>query len=191
MCNFRRLFIYLFAACGVFLTSLALAQNGAHFNNAELRREGNRTVAVTLHLNWPQVLHQLLASHMVFKVFLKTYSELPEPQLEREMSKLHTKLTTNAYLTLTSGARVNFKKWQVPNNLALRESLKLSLMLIDMPVNAQAHIDPVRVTAKAQSKNVLTQVQIQLPIEFYPILVHSKNDKFWLTEQIPLAVISF
>lgn len=165
------------------------AQNGAHFNNAELRREGDSTVAVTLYLNWPQVLHQLLAPQMPFKVFLKTYLELPDLQLEREMAILQTKLTTNAYLTLPSGAKVNFKKWQVPSNLALRESFKLSLMLTDMPANAQAHLDPVKVTAEAQSKNALTQAQIQLPKALYPILVNSKNDKFWLTEQIPLAVI--
>ena len=183
--------VYFFAAWGVCLAGQVQAQNAAHFNNAELRREGDSTIAATLHLNWPQVLHQLLAPQMAFKVFLKTYLELPDLQLEREMAKLQINLTTNAYLTLPSGARVNFKKWQLPSNLALRESLTLSLMLIDMPTNAQAHLDPVKVTAEAQSRNALTQVQIKLPKALYPILVNSKNDKFWLTEQIPLAVISF
>jgi hypothetical protein len=169
----------------------AFAQNGGHYNNAELALESPQTIVVTLQLNWPQVLHQLFAPNTPFKVFLKNYSDLSETQLEREVVKLQNNLTTNAYLTLPSGAKVHFKKWQMPSNLALRESLKLSLVLIDMPIQTQSHLDPVKVTAQAQSKIPLTRAQIQLPKAFFPISVRSGDDKFWLTEQIPLAVISF
>jgi len=165
------------------------AQDGAHFNNAELRRESPSHIAVTFHLNWPQVLHQLLAPQMPFRVFLKTYLELAELPLEKEMAKVGARLSDNAYFTLPSGQRVNLRKWQLPGNLALRESLKLSLMLIDMPT--QAHLDPVKVTAEANSKSTLTQVQVQFPRALYPIWVSSQNDKFWLTDQIPFALISF
>ena len=191
MCNLFRSLVFSLTACCLFLAASASAQNGAHYNNAELVLESSKTIAVTLQLNWPQVLHQLLAPNTPFKVFLKNYSELSEIQLEREMVKLGNNLTANAYLTLPSGTRVQFKKWQMPSNIALRESLKLSLVLIDMPIQAQSHLDPVKIKAQAKSKTPLTQAQIQLPKAFFPILVTSGNDKFWLSEQIPLAVISF
>lgn len=179
------------AAWGVFLTGQVQAQNVAHFNSAELRAMGANTIALTLHVNWPQVLHQALAPQMQFRDFLKKYSEYSDIQLGKEMTRLGGSLTRGAYLGLPSGARLNFKEWQFPSIPALRECLKISLMLIDMPTHAQAHLDPVTVSAEAHSKNALAQVQIQLPKALYPILVNSKNDNFWLTEQIPLAVISF
>ncbi len=191
MRNFSKSVLCFFIGCTAYLSGHANAQNGAHFNNAELRREGSNTVALTLYLNWPQVLHQLLAPQMPLRIFLKTYWELPDLPLESEMAKVGVQLTAKAYFTLPSGARVNFKQWQLPDRPSLRESFKLSLMLLDMPAIAQAHLDPVKVTAEAKSKNALTQVQIQLPKVLYPILVHSKNDNFWLTEQIPLAIINF
>ena len=110
MRHFLRPLVYFLAAWGVFLMGPVKAQNGAHFNNAELRRESDSTVAVTLYLNWPQVLHQLLAPQVSFKVFLKTYLELTDLQLEREMAKLGVNLTTHAHLTLPSSAKVNFKQ---------------------------------------------------------------------------------
>ena len=167
------------------------AQDGAHFNNAELKREGASHVAVTLYLNWPQVLHQLLAPQLPFRDFLKTYLALADGPLDKEMAKVVTHLSTQGHLSLPYGAKVNFKKWQLPGHPALRESFKLSLMLLDMPRSTQTHLDPVKVTAEAQSKNKLTQVQLQLPKALYPIKVNSQNDKFWLTEQIPIAVLSF
>lgn len=183
--------VSLIAAWGVFLTGQVQGQNVAHFNSAELRVAGANTIVLTLHVNWPQVLHQALAPQMQFKDFLQKYSEYSDIQLGKEMTRLAGSLTSGAYLGLPSGARLNFKEWQFPSIPSLREYLKISLMLIDMPIHAQAHLDPVTVSAEAHSKNVLAQVQMQLPKALYPILVNSKNDNFWLTEQIPLAIISF
>ena len=177
--------------CVALLAGHVNAQDRAHFNTAELRRESVSTVAVTLYLNWPQALHQLLAPQLTFRVFLETYLKLPELQLEKEMTKAKSYMTANAFFSLPSGARANLRKWQLPANQSLRESFKLSLMLLDMPANAPTHLDPVKISAEVQSKGPLTQVQIQLPKALYPIWVNLKNDKFWLTEQIPLALISF
>jgi len=109
------------------------------------------------------------------------------------MANVVSILTANSNFTLTTGSKVNFKNWQLPNIQALRVSFKLSLMLIDLPpsIQAQAHLDPVKVFSEAQSKSSLNTVQLKLPLAFYPILVNVQNDNFWLTDQIPTAIISF
>jgi hypothetical protein len=186
--NLFVVFVFLALFCG---SSFALEK--AHYNSAELRREGDRKIAVTLYLNLPRVMHQLVSPKQPLKVFLKNYSDLPDKQLEQEMANVVSILTANSNLTLTTGSKVNFKNWQLPDIQALRESFKLSLMLIDLPPNIQAqfHLDPVKVSSEVQSASALNTVQLKLPSAFFPILIRNQNDNFWLTDQIPTAIISF
>jgi hypothetical protein len=48
----------------------------------------------------------------------------------------------------------------------------------------------VPVLAEAHSKTPVSRVQIELSKAFNPIFVKVKSDQFWLTEQIPLAIIN-
>jgi hypothetical protein len=41
-----------------------------------------------------------------------------------------------------------------------------------------------------QSPKPIRQAQLQLPVALYPIEVTIQNDKFWLTSQIPLAMVN-
>jgi hypothetical protein len=47
----------------------------------------------------------------------------------------------------------------------------------------------MNVTSTVQTKHPITRVQLQLPAAMNPILVVFKTDQFWLTDQIPSAII--
>jgi hypothetical protein len=51
-------------------------------------------------------------------------------------------------------------------------------------------LDPVPVQARLQTPKPIRQAQLQLPVALYPIEVTIQNDKFWLTSQIPLAMVN-
>jgi hypothetical protein len=165
------------------------AQTVEHYNAVELKRESATSVQFVFALNLPQVLHQLLAPQLAYPAFLQRYAELPDPALEKQMGKAVAALSTKAYFTLPSGAKAKLTGWQLPDKQALRASLRVSLLLLNMPPSAASHLDPVRVLAHVQAKTPINRVQLQLPAALYPILVNVKNDKFWLTEQIPMAIV--
>lgn len=167
----------------------ALVQPVAHYNAAELKRESATSVNFAFALNLPQVLHQVLAPQLTYPAFLQSYANLPDPAFDKEIAKASAALSAKAYFTLPSGAKANLKQWQLPDAPALRDSFKASLMLLNMPPSAASHLDPVRVLAQAQAKTPISRVQLQLPPALYPIVVSLVNDKFWLTEQIPMAII--
>ncbi len=167
----------------------AQSQTVAHYNAVELKRESATSVQFVFDLNLPQVLHQLLASQLAYPTFLKTYADLPDPALEREVAKASAALSAKAYFTLPSGAKANLKQWQLPDKQALRDSFKISLLLLNMPPSAASHLDPVRVLAQVQAKTPISRVQLQLPPALYPIVVSLTQDKFWLTAQIPMAIV--
>ena len=169
--------------------ALAQAQPAAHYNALELQRESPTSVQFAFSLNLPQVLHQVLAPQLAYPAFLQRYADLSDPALDKEIAKAGIALTAQAYFTLPSGAKVHIKQWQLPDAQALRDSFKASLMLLNMPPGPASHLDPVRVRAQAQAKTPIGRAQLQLPPALYPIVVSLANDKFWLTEQIPMAII--
>ncbi len=169
--------------------ALAQPQPAAHYNAVELKRESPTSVQFAFALNLPQVLHQALAPQQAYPVFLQSYADLPDPALDKELAKASAALSAKAYFTLPSGAKAHIKQWQFPDKQALRDSFKASLMLLNMPPSAASHLDPVRVLAQAQAKTPISRAQLQLPPALYPIVVSLPHDKFWLTEQIPMALV--
>ncbi len=182
----------LFAAAllyGQLHPALAQPQPPAHYNAAEIQRESPTSVQFAFALNLPQALHQVLAPQLSYPAFLQRYGDLPEPALDKEMAQAAASLSAKAYFTLPSGAKAPVKQWQLPDAQAVRDSLKASLMLLNMPPGPASHLDPVRVLARVQAKTPITRVQLQLPPALYPIVVSLPNDKFWLTAQIPMAIV--
>ena len=179
------------AALCLLCSNLALAQTQplAHYNAVELKRESATSVQFAFALNLPQVLHQALAPQLAFPAFLQRYADLPYPALDKEIAKAGVALSAQAYLTLPSGAKAHIKQWRLPDAQALRDSFKASLMLLNMPPSPASHLDPVQVLAQVQAKTPISRVQLQLPPALYPVVVSLPNDKFWLTEQIPMAIV--
>lgn len=170
--------------------NISSAQVPAHYNAVQLKRESASSVNFTFALNLPQVLHQLLAPQLAFPVFLQNYADLPDPAFDKEIVKAVTALSSTAYFILPSGVKVNIKKWQLPDSQLLRQSFKVSLLLLNMPPSPASHLDPVNVLAQAQAKTLISRlVQLHLPTTLHPIIVNLPNDKFWLTEQIPMAIV--
>jgi len=169
--------------------ALAQAQPPAHYNAVELQRDSPTSVQFAFSLNLPQVLHQVLAPQLAFPAFLQRYADLSDPALDKEIATASVALSAQAFFTLPSGAKAHIKQWQLPDAQALRDSFKASLMLLNMPPSPASHLDPVRVLAQVQAKTPISRVQLQLPPAIYPVVVSLPNDKFWLTEQIPMAIV--
>jgi hypothetical protein len=167
----------------------AHAPIAAHHNAVELKRESATSVQFAFVLNLPQVLHALLAPRLAYPDFLQSYANLSDPALDKEMAKAGAALSAKAHFTLPSGAKAHLQHWQWPEKQAVRESLKVSLMRLNMPPTATSHPDPVPVWARAQAKTPISWAQLRLPPALFPIAVSLPNDKFWLTEQIPMALV--
>jgi len=165
----------------------AHAPIAAHHNAVELKRESATSVQFAFVLNLPQVLHALLAPRLAYPDFLQSYANLSDPALDKEMAKAGAALSAKAHFTLPSGAKAHLQHWQWPEKQAVRDSLKVSLMRLNMPSSATSHLDPMPVWARAQAKTPISWAQLRLPPALFPIVVSLPHDKFWLTEQIPMA----
>ena len=162
-----------------------------HFNQIEVKRETKEKLIFVFSLNLTQALHQLLAPQLPFAEFLTKYAELPELDFQNALKSATSQLSGSSFLIVSSGAKVILKNWQLPSNNALRELFKANLFLLQLPPGPQSHLPPAVVQAEVQTKTAINRAHLQLHKALHPIFVKVQQDQFWLTNQIPMAVVNF
>ena len=170
--------------------NFAFGQTTAHPNALTIAREDGKVLLFQFNLNLPQVLHQLLSPATPLPAFLQSYAHMPPPAWERALQNAKRLLSASGVLTLPGGRPIRLQAWQWPDNEAIAQSLKMQEILLPIAEASRPHLDPVPVQARLQSPKPIRQAQLQLPAALYPIEVTIKNDKFWLTSQIPLAMVN-
>lgn len=174
------------AACGAW----ASAQSVAHPNTLAIVPEDGKNLVFQFSLNVPQVLHQLLSPSTPFPAFLQNHAHMLPVPWEATLQKAKAKLAAGGVLALPGGRPIRLQSWQWPDPDAIAQSLKAQELMLQMAEPSRPHLDPVRVLARLQSPGPIHQAQLQLPSALYPIEVTIKNDTFWLTSQIPLAMVT-
>jgi hypothetical protein len=109
--------------------------------------------------------------------------------MDKALDQLGKELGAKSFLNLPQGGKISLTHWQFPSKALIRDAIKVSLLILQLPPNAASHMDPMQVQAKASSKVPLSRIQLQLHPALFPIFVTHKDDKFWMTRDIPLAVM--
>jgi len=170
--------------------NFAFGQSTAHPNALSIARDEGNILLFQFSLNLPQVLHQLLSPAMPLSAFLQNHAHMPPPAWERTLQNAKRLLSDSGILTLPGGRPIRLQAWQWPDDTAIAQSLKAQEILLPIAEASRLHLDPVPVQARLQTSKPIRQAQLQLPKALYPIEVTIKNDKFWLTTQIPLAMVN-
>jgi hypothetical protein len=174
------------------LTCQSWASAGdVHFNQMHIQREGGNRFVFSLSLNLTHVLHQVLAPQTPLVNFLKTYSDASDKELQTALTKAANQLGDKSFMLLPSGSKVSIRQWQLPPLPALREALKAHAFLTEMPSATPAHVPPMLVQAQGLSKTPVGRAQLQVHKVLHPLWVVQPHDQLWLTEQMPLAIVSF
>ncbi len=168
---------------------VTVAQTVGHNNQLDIRLLEGRHLQCDFSLNLLPLLYRHLAPNSHPGEFLQSFSKLSDAAMDKELDKLKQALSARSFFTLPTGAKLRLEQWQLPSKQLIREAMKVSLILMQMPPNAASHIDPMMLQAKASSKVPVTRVQLQLHPALFPIFVAHKEDKFWLTPEIPTAIM--
>ena len=185
--------LLLVAGAGIALlgfTTAARSQNAAHPNTLTIVHEDEKNLVFQFSLNVPQVLHQLLSPATPFPAFLQAHAAMSPVTWDAVLQKAKAQLSAIGVLTLPGGKPLRLQSWQWPDSEGIAQSLKAQALMLQMPEASRPHLDPVPVLARLQTQKSIYQAQLQLPTALHPIEVSIKNDKFWLTSQIPLAMVN-
>lgn len=162
-----------------------------HYNQMDIQRDGRDKLVFSMSLNLTLLLHQVLAPQTPLADFLKLHAELSDKALQAAIDKASAQLGDKSSMLLPTGGKVSIRQWQLPPLVALREALKAHAFLLEMPSAIPVHVPPMRVQAHGHSKSPFIRVQLQVHKALHPLWVIQQQDQFWLTDQIPLAMVNF
>ena len=163
----------------------------AHYNQLSIQKENSQNLRLEFTVNPSQLLHQWLAPSMPFAAFLQQYAALPEDALHKALTKAIKKFEGECFVFQSSGTKRAIKLSEFPSAAELKLLLQRNLLLLDLPGNLQAHMEPIVIKASLVSKTPMHRVQLYVSPAVFPIQVQYQQDVVWLTAQIPMALYDF
>lgn len=163
----------------------------AHHNQLVIHKESSQNLRLEFTVSPTQLLYQWLAPAIPFDAFLQQYSALPEEAFHKELTKAIKKFEGECFVLSSSGTKLAIKLSDFPASAELKLLLQRNLLLLDLPGNLQAHMEPIVLKASLFSKSPLHRVQLYISPAIFPIQVQYQQDVLWLTAQIPMALYDF
>jgi hypothetical protein len=178
---------------GVLLAPFIFAGNldtQAHFNTLSIVRETGSRLVFHFEMNLSLVMGKILDPQLSHEEFLRKLSSLSDEKFQKSIQMVQHELETQSVVTTAQGVNYHVIKWQFPEPNPLRLSLSRELAYLKVPAQFQAHVDPLVISAEIAATHPLQRVRLTLPESLMPIwVINGEQDKFWLSERIPLAVL--
>lgn len=152
-------------------------------SRATLVLRDNQHLAVTFFVDYPAVLHQALAPHMLFHEFALQHSAMPPSVFAPLLLAAQRKLELATHLVLHNNKKVPFALWSWPEGAATHKALQQRAMQAVVGGSDHIHAPQSEIRAEVQSGNrkEFSSITLQLPAEFQKTLVVSYQPRqVWL-----------
>ena len=163
-------------------------------NSARLVLRDRLHLSITFFVDYPGVLHQVLAPQRSVQEFVLMYAAMKPLEFKTQLIEAQRKLQSNTALTLHSGKSAMLTQWIWPEVAVVQNLLQQRAMQAVVAPGDHAHAVSTEIRAEAKSNNAtdFTSVTLKLPAQFQQVLVVSYQPKqVWLKPHIPSPVISF
>ena len=179
--------------------SLLLGQTGtdAHealVNKAVLGKISSKSLSLRLEVDPVTLLYkaQVKGASVSFEVFLTRYAAMPVKKFAQELMKIQALIAKDLSIVGADGLPLAVVGWEWPDTDQWQGALRTHLTPYQANPNDLGHMPPITVGIRATGLRDLSHVHLSLPRAMQPILVQaSPTDLFWLSEKIPVAVVSF
>jgi hypothetical protein len=123
-------------------------------------------------------LHQVMRPQMSFTDFLKIHAALSEADFQKALKKALRQMEIENFIKLFSGEKLSLIHWRLPETGTLQTLLQKNLLLLELPPQIQAHLEPMVISASVQSKKNLSRIQLTLSPIFIPYWRNTNRTKF-------------
>ena len=189
--KFRRLPWCVAATLAMSATPWSSAHELAENRATMVLRDQNH-VAITLYLNYSEVLHRTLAPKQNFAEFVLAFSALPPAQFAAQLQKAQTQLQTQIKVLPRPATDASMQRWVWPEATTVQALLRDRAMQILAAPNDHAHQPPLEVRVELQTTARVTAVSAVFPQEFGRVLVVSyRPQQAWAEPGEAAAHIKF
>jgi hypothetical protein len=163
-------------------------------NRATLVLRDQQHLALTFFVDYPAVLHQVLAPQLPLTEFVLMHSAMQPQAFAAQLQIAQTKLQSSTGLTLHKGKAAVLTQWVWPKAVAVQNLLQQRAMQAVVAPTDHGHVvqSEIRVEVKSVQTGDFASVKLQLPAEFKEVLVVSYQPKqVWVKPRTPSTAITF
>ena len=189
--KFRRLPWCVAATLAMSATPWSSAHELAENRATMVLRDQNH-VAITLYLNYSEVLHRTLAPAQSFAEFVLALSALSPEQFAAQLNRAQARLQSQIKVLPRPATDASMRRWVWPEATRVQTLLRDRAMQMLTAPNDHAHEPPVEVRVELQSTARVTAVSVVFPQEFRRVLVVSyRPQQTWAEPGEAAAHIKF
>ena len=158
------------------LVLLVAQRSSAHElaeNRATMVLRDQNHVAITLYLNYTDVLHRTLAPEQSFSEFVLAFSALSPEQFAAQLNKAQARLQSHIKVLPRPATEALLRRWVWPVATTVQALLRDHAMQMLAAPNDHAHEPPVEVRVELQTTGRVSTVSAVFPPEFRRVLVVS------------------
>jgi hypothetical protein len=163
-------------------------------NRATLVLRDSQHLSLTFFVDYPGVLHQVLAPQRPLKEFVLTYSAMKHQEFQSQLLGAQRKLQSAIGVTLHNGRPAALTRWVWPQAKAVQAALQQRAMQSVVAPAEHPHEAQMEITAQASSSGTsdFNSITMQLPPQFQQVLVVSYQPKqVWIKPGTPSPAIAF
>jgi hypothetical protein len=163
-------------------------------NRATLVLRDGVHLALTLFVDYPNVLHQVLAPQSTVQQFMLMHSAMKPQEFQAQLVAAQRRLQDGISITMSTGKTVALTQWVWPDAASVQKLLQQRAMQSLVAPKDHAHMVPMEIRAEAKSSNAsdLKSVTLQLPAVLQQVLVVSYQPKqVWVKPHTPPPAIHF
>ncbi len=146
-------------------------------NRATMVLRDQNHVAITLYLNYSEVLHRTLAPAQSFAEFVLAFSALPPEQFAAQLTKAQTRLQSQIKVLPRPATEASMRRWMWPAATRVQALLRDRAMQMLAAPNDHAHEPPLEVRVELLTTGRVSAVSAVFPPEFRRVLVVSYRPK--------------
>ncbi len=142
-------------------------------NRATMVLRDQNHVAITLHLNYSDVLHRTLAPEQKFGEFVLAFSALPPEQFAAQLRTAQARLQAQIKVLPRPATDATLQRWKWPDVARVQALLRERAMQMLVTPNDHSHEMQQEVRVELQTAGRINAVGAVFPSEFRRVLVVS------------------
>jgi len=177
------------------LACLAAAGHDLRESRAQLVLRDPTHLSVTLYLDYPEVLRQVLSPGRDLGPFLVMYSAMKPEDLRQQLLKAQSKLQAGTHILAKSASgspprELTLGNWIWPDEREVQAMFQQLVM--QAVVGGHSHLPPVEIHADANGPLPISSVTVAFPEQLQKVLVVSyRPSQVWVGRDLPTPNIRF
>ena len=174
------------------LHGFGVSAHERQINKGFVQKMDDGRIALEFLLDPAVLMFKALAPETTLPLFLKRYAEMKPQVFEQELKKLKAQLVKGIKLQGPDGRALGQSAWNWPPASDWQDIVKTQKIMLDALSNEEGHLPQIKLNIVLKGGKNLSRAQVSLLPSMHPILVRNMpSDDFWLTDQIPVAIIGF